>query len=176
MQMILSCGLIVTIGLSWLNYAVSGFYVVVEVSTTLKDTSAPRWTDSGILSWFSKVKTFCQPSDIPVQTTLYTNNLSMSYILSSIWRQLEDREPAYAPALTYMNETLENCTIPYIEITLESQSRTALQIGWTTWGPSGTVSISNECSFCWLTVLQGYCNLLFEEQPGIDGTKSYDFI
>lgn len=132
-------GLLASVFVSLLNYAVNGFYLGNRYSSDFNGTiSQHDWTQRGLFSALAKVKTSCQSSSLAVNTQFYTDKLSFPYTINAIWQQKEGKT-APIPQVPYSNNILEDCVVSNILVDLETFQRTAEQQGWTPWGVKATV-------------------------------------
>lgn len=128
-------GLVAAVLLSYLNFASSGYSLVVEYATdpnaTVSDARLKGWSSAQL---GSKVQPSCQPANIAVNTDFLTNNSMLTYTLTGVSYDSSDEDKVSAPSLIYHNNLLRNCSIVKIALEMESGSRTALQIGLSGWG------------------------------------------
>ena len=73
-----------------------------------------------------------------LEAGFFTDKLALTYKLDSAWRLPED-DPQLLPLVSYFNESLDNCSINYVQIELLAEDRTAEQFGWNQWGPELSV-------------------------------------
>lgn len=76
----------------------------------------------------------------------FTNKFSLPYRLDGVKRS--GHVGGVIPSLSYLNNTLEDCSVYNLQIDLLAEDRTAAQFGYTQWGPK--ISVSNPVAFCGL--------------------------
>lgn len=135
-------GLLLVAALSVLNYAVNGFDLVVEYQSDPNITTAKSWAQNGILSAFSKVKGSCQPVNLEVGATFYTNKLALPYTISGFWSQDGSGQTQVIPSLIYTNNNLSKCNVSHILVDLESTSRSNSLLAYSWFGVEISVSYS----------------------------------
>ncbi|KAI0010064.1 hypothetical protein F4779DRAFT_579175 [Xylariaceae sp. FL0662B] len=137
-------GTIISIALvSFLNVAATGYELV---SVSAQDPNATE--TNGI--WFSKWPSYlvgarasCDPSNIPIQSTFYTDKKAFPYTLSKVWHNGEGNSKIYQGSMMYKNNLLQNCNISMIKIEFEGPDRTAGQFAVSPMG--GTVTAISQC-------------------------------
>jgi len=119
---------------SFVNIATTG-YEMVTVETADPNTTIAHGTYFS--EWPSyltaKTRPSCESKTLAINNAYYTNNTAFAYRLESIGQsqgrtQLGD--------MLYMNNRLQNCTIPSIKTIYEATQRSALQIARQQWGAS----------------------------------------
>lgn len=134
-------GVVAAILFSFINYAADGYYLAVEYTNDPNGTmSQLQWYNRFPLSLFEKIRPSCQSHDFPLNAQFYTNKLGLPYTLTSVWQEIKEKDMMIPPSLTYSNNTLDNCTVSFIQVDFESRQRTAAQLGTMMWGPKATVS------------------------------------
>lgn len=131
-------GICATILFSILNLAANGYVLNVDYTFNYNETmGAKLWTHHFPFSVVDKAVTACQSQVIPVNQQFFTNNSALSYTLTGV-----RNANGPLPALEYTNNFLENCSLAFIEVDLESTQRTASQQGWGSWGSKVFAQIS----------------------------------
>lgn len=134
-------GICLTVFFSILNLAADGYVLNVEYTFDYNRTvAAKRWTRRFPFALVDKSVANCQSQLIQVNSQFLTNNSALQYTLTGA-----ANAQGALPALQYTNNLLENCTVAFIEIDLESTTRTAAQQGWGPWGPKAFAQVS-----CWV--------------------------
>jgi hypothetical protein len=64
----------------------------------------------------NKVEASCQSQGLALNTQLFTTQLGFTYGLSNVWSNAADGSTVISPSLTYLNNTLEKCTVNNILI------------------------------------------------------------
>ncbi|KAL8693657.1 MAG: hypothetical protein Q9218_001567 [Villophora microphyllina] len=101
-------------------------------STVSKDNWLNHWP-----SYFTdQTKPKCQPQDVQVNSNFLTNNSALTYTLAGVWSASDRPVHGVSPALTYLNNPIQNCQIPSIRIDFESEDRSVAQYAWNQWGES----------------------------------------
>ena len=140
-------GICATVFFSILSLAANGYVLEVQYNTNYQETMAQkRWTQRLPFSLFDKTVVDCQPQDLPVKSQFFTENLALLYTLTSVWRQ-QGNVNLTLPSLKYTRNNLENCSVAYLQVDLDSAGRTAAQYGWKIWGPKAFVSTQSSSSF-----------------------------
>jgi hypothetical protein len=99
---------------SILNLAANGYVLTTRYTINYNETiHEKRWTSRFPFVWLDKTITTCQAQDIPVNSQLFTNMLSLPYTLTSVWREQGGRTVA-PPSLEYKYNILENCTVAFM--------------------------------------------------------------
>ncbi|KAI1460421.1 hypothetical protein F4805DRAFT_392374 [Annulohypoxylon moriforme] len=121
---------------TFLNFASSGYNLVVQISSNPNDTvSGGNWLQHWPSFLTTKVQPTCEPANLPVNSQLFTNQTALTYTLTSVWRLHEDTGDRIAyPSLNYYNNVLENCSVASIEMNLEAMDRSANQFAYSEWG------------------------------------------
>jgi hypothetical protein len=116
---------------SLINYASSGFSLVVQYTTDPNITVSKPWLGSGVPKAFAnKMKPSCESTPINGQTKLATTNNALFYTITSV----ESSNKTLLPSLVYFNNPLESCNISHVAIHMEAHDRTAAQIAVAYWG------------------------------------------
>ena len=61
--------------------------------------------------------------------------------MTAIWTTTDGSNPVILPALTYLNNPIQNCQISNIQIEFESEDRSPTQYGWNEWGETLQVRV-----------------------------------
>ena len=131
-------GVCATVLFSIFNLAADGYVLNVDYTFNYNETMGKkRWAQHFPFSLVGKSVTVCQSQVIPVNFQFLTNNSALSYTLTGV-----SNINGTLPALEYTNNFLENCSMKFIEIDLESTQRTASQQGWESWGPKALAQVS----------------------------------
>ena len=75
----------------------------------------------------------------------FTNKLSLPYRLDSVVRSeaaSNGHADGVVPSLSYLKNTLEDCSVYNMRIELLAEDRTAAQFGYVQWGPKISASTS----------------------------------
>lgn len=125
---------------SFLNYVSSGYTLQAKY---LFDSNATTWSDSDLWlkywpsAFVGSIKPTCQPSSLPVGTTLVTNNSALPWTITNVTlRSGDDDSPEPLSSLVYQSNFLEECQFRSITLYLDSYlgGRAAPQISWSQWG------------------------------------------
>lgn len=103
-------GLLATVLVSLLNVAVTGYELFTISSANPNATISERSWIGSLPAFIVSTRTTCEPTTIPLQTKLYTNNTAFSYTLYSIWTE-ENNQKNYHGSLIYNNQALDRCNI-----------------------------------------------------------------
>ena len=123
---------------SAVNVAADGYVLKLEYTFDYNQTvAARRWTQRFPFTLVDRSDANCQAQLIEVNSQFLTNNSALQYTLTGA-----AHASGILPALEYTNNLLENCTVEFIEIDLESSQRTASQQGWGPWGPKAFAQLS----------------------------------
>lgn len=57
---------------------------------------------------------------------------------------MDGSSPVILPALTYLNNPIQNCQIDNIQIAFEAEDRSATQYAWSEWGETLQVCVLQE--------------------------------
>lgn len=117
-------GLVLVVLLSFLNYAVNGFYLDVYQISNPNATQLEAWPHGGLLSSFAKAKGNCQPKNLEANTRFYTNNYGFSYLIIGI-HSVQGNETSVASSITYLNNPLGNCTLQNMTTEFDSNDLVA---------------------------------------------------
>ncbi|KAL1859038.1 hypothetical protein Daus18300_009676 [Diaporthe australafricana] len=134
-------GIVITILISFLNVAASGYELIATSSTnpnaTLSDgTWYAKWP-----SWLASTRASCETTTVPLQAGLYTNNTALPYTLVSAWRFDKSMTQINLGSLLYDNNPLLSCNVSSIEVDIESSDRTAGQVAVSAVGATLTANV-----------------------------------
>ncbi|XDG09694.1 hypothetical protein ABKA04_009309 [Annulohypoxylon sp. FPYF3050] len=121
---------------TFLNFASSGYNLVVQISSNPNGTTAEgSWLQHWPSFLTAKVQPTCEPANLPVNSQIFTNQTALTYTLTSVW-QYDTATGGYIafPSLSYYNNVLENCSVASIEMNLEALDRAANQFAYSEWG------------------------------------------
>ena len=90
------------------------------------------------------VEASCQSQNVGLNTQLFTTQLGFTYGLSNVWSYASDGSTIIHPSLTYLNNTLENCSVNNIFIDLVNTNTFGNNAGWS-WQTSTTSAVAT-CS------------------------------
>ncbi|KIY03723.1 uncharacterized protein Z520_00414 [Fonsecaea multimorphosa CBS 102226] len=120
---------------SFLNLLSTGYYQSVEYVTDPNSTiTASKWLDRFPSYFTGQMKASCQAEDIQVNTRFFTNQTALTYTITGVWTTPDGTSALVSPALTYLNNPIQNCQVNNIQIELESEDRSVTQYGWNAWG------------------------------------------
>lgn len=140
-------GIVAVVLVSFLNVAASG-YELATISTTNpnKVRSGDEWFDSWP-KWLASTRASCDPATMPLQTVLYTNNTLLSYTLASVWTYDESGSgiKRNLGSLVYDENPLQRCNVTSIQMNIESNDRSAVQVANSAVGAVLTANV--ECMF-----------------------------
>ncbi|KAI1412132.1 hypothetical protein F5Y13DRAFT_180230 [Hypoxylon sp. FL1857] len=125
-------GIVATALISFLNVAATGYELV---STSSSD---PNAVEANI-----GARASCDPTNIQLQSTIYTDKRAFPYTLSQAWQLGDDGSRLHQGSLIYKRSPVQNCNITLIDIQFEGPDRTARQLESFTMG--GTVTATTEC-------------------------------
>ncbi|KAI1139079.1 hypothetical protein F5Y05DRAFT_424788 [Hypoxylon sp. FL0543] len=136
-------GIVATALVSFMNVAATGYELV---STSSSD---PNATEANSI-WFSRWPSYlvgarasCDATNIPLQSTLYTDKGAFPYTLSNVWQLGDDGSKQHQGSLIYKNSPVQNCNATLINIQFEGPDRPARQLEAFTMG--GTVTATTQC-------------------------------
>lgn len=134
-------GIILTVLLSVLNLASTGYDLIVQHSTNPNQTtSAKLWTDKLPLSLNSKTVATCEPQNVPATAQYFTNKFGLTYTLDNVWQTDSTGKNTTLPSLQYLNNPLEDCYVTLVTLDMNKwNGRTASEVGWTPWGLKANV-------------------------------------
>lgn len=105
-------GVAAVVFFSFLNLAANGYTLEVlyttDPNTTLAET---QWFQKPFWTLFAKVEASCQSQGLALNTQLFTTQLGLTYKLANVWSYGTNGSVRIAPSLTYLNNTLENCSV-----------------------------------------------------------------
>ena len=90
------------------------------------------------------VKASCQSQNLGLNTQLFTTQLGFTYGLSNVWSYASDGSTNIHPSLTYLNNTLDNCSVNNIFLDAVNTDTFSNGAGWS-WQTS-TISAVATCS------------------------------
>ncbi|EXJ73724.1 uncharacterized protein A1O5_03486 [Cladophialophora psammophila CBS 110553] len=123
-----------------------------------------KWLHHWPSYFTSQIKPSCQAEDIQVNTRFFTNQTGLTYTITGVWTTSPNRtNTLVSPALTYLNNPIQDCQVNNIQIEIESEDRTVTQYGWNAWGESLQAFIT--CS------IQGNDGIIF-----FNLSTDYDFV
>jgi hypothetical protein len=129
-------GLIFSILFTFLNFASSGYDMIVQPSSDPNATvSQAGWLQHWPSFMTAKVQPTCQPINLPVNSQLFTNQTALTYTMTGVWQHDEGSDDRKILAsLTYHNNVLENCSVTAVEVDLAALDRSGNQIAFAEWG------------------------------------------
>lgn len=105
-------GVAVIIFFSFLNMAANGYTLEVVYTTDPNGTLAEsQWFQKPPWTLMNKVEASCQSQGLTLNTQLFTTHLGLTYELANVWSDTNDSTTNIFPSLTYLNNTLENCSV-----------------------------------------------------------------
>lgn len=125
---------------SFLNYVSSGYTLQAKY---LFDPNATTWSDSDLWlkywpsAFVGSIKPTCQPSSLPVGTTLVTNNSALPWTITNVTlRSGDDDSTKPLSSLVYQSNFLDECQFRSITLYLDSylSGRAAPRISLSQWG------------------------------------------
>ncbi|KAG6368963.1 hypothetical protein INS49_003182 [Diaporthe citri] len=140
-------GIVVTALVSFLNVAASG-YELAAISTTdpNKVRSGAEWFDSWP-KWLASTRASCDPTTIPLQTGLYTNNTAtlLQYRVASVstYDVPGSDNKTILGSLVYDNNPLSRCNVTSVLISIEANDRPAAHVSESSVGTVLTANV--EC-------------------------------
>ncbi len=113
-------GILATALFSTINFAANGYVLEVQYTVDPNGTAKnTQWFEKAPWTLVNKLSANCQPLDIAVNTPLFTTKLSLSYALADIWTEDQSGNITIYPSLTYLSNTLENCSIKNVKLHLQ---------------------------------------------------------
>ncbi|KAK0509004.1 hypothetical protein JMJ35_008375 [Cladonia borealis] len=97
-------------------------------------SSRQRAILKGIINHTFQIDPSCQAENVQVNTEFFTNQTAPTYTLTAIWTTVDGSSPVILPALTYLNNSIQNCQINNIKIAFEAEGCSATQYAWNAWG------------------------------------------
>lgn len=145
--LVIGGGIVITVLVSFLNVAASG-YELATMSTTdpNKVRSGGEWFDSWP-KWLASTRASCDPTTIPLQTGLYTNNTAtlLQYRIASVSKLSYDAsgfgKETTLGSLVYDNEPLVWCNVITVQISIEANDRPAAQVAKSSIGAVLTANV-----------------------------------
>ncbi|KAJ0108970.1 hypothetical protein J7T55_005518 [Diaporthe amygdali] len=125
---VIAGGIVITVLVSFLNVAASGYELIATSSTNPNTTLSDGNWYANWPSWLASTRASCETTTMPLQTGLYTNNTALPYTLVSAWRYDKSRNQISLGSLIYDNNPLLDCNVTSIQIGIESNDRTAGQV------------------------------------------------
>lgn len=130
--LVIGGGIVVTV-VSFLNVAASG-YELAAISTTNpnKVRSGAEWFDSWS-KWLASTRASCDPTAIPLQTGLYTNNTAtlLRYRHASVSKSTYDAtgfgKETILGSLVYEKDPLLKCNVT-VQISIDANNRPATRV------------------------------------------------
>lgn len=107
--------IVLVVLLSVMNFVQNSYVLQVEYADNPNATIANG-------SWFShwpsyltrSVRPTCEPTNIDVNSQIFTNQSGLTWTLTSVSKHGQDSQPS--PSLPYMNNRLDSCFIPEIQM------------------------------------------------------------
>lgn len=120
---------------SFLNVAATGYEMVTVEASSPNETTAMKTYFSGWPNFMTgNTRPSCDTKILGIRNAYTTSNAALSYTLDNIWQNKSDGAPEYFGDVPYYNNRLKACTVPSVEIFLESMGRSAWQISGQVWG------------------------------------------
>lgn len=145
--LVIGGGIVITVLVSFLNVAASG-YELATISTTNPDKvrSGAEWFDSWP-KWLASTRASCDPTTIPLQTGLYTNNTAtlLQYRVASVWTYdaSGSGKKTILGSLVYDNDPLLRCNVIAVQISIDANKRPATRVAESSVGAVLTANV--EC-------------------------------
>lgn len=143
---VLGGGIVVTVLVSFLNVAASGYELATTSSTDPKGVrSGAVWFDRWP-KWLASTRASCDPATVPLQTSMYTNNTAFLYTLASVQRGdgwLSGDIRSSLGALIYDDDLLSLCNVTSLRINIDSNLQTAVHFSQSSIDAALTMNI--EC-------------------------------
>jgi hypothetical protein len=152
-------GILFTVLFSIVNVASNGYQLRTIYTTDPNVTLSERhWFTKAPWSWTSRLQPTCESQNIQPGTQFFTNKLGLTYSLSRIWTgpSLTEATSTF-PALTYLNNPLENCQVDYVTLEMQRASEASTPSAWWVWDAS-TASATGHCT---VATDSGYVNASF---------------
>ena len=163
-------GIAATVFFSLLNLAANGYTLspvyTTDPNTTLADS---QWFQKPPWTFLYKLSATCQPQNLALNTQLFTTQLGLTYTLANVWTNGANGSPEMSPSLTYLNNTLEDCSIRNIMLNAENYSKLG-NAGYWMWQNS-KISAVVECSIN-NSILPSTFNLTVHYQPAPQADSS----
>lgn len=102
----------------------------------------------------------------------FTNQTALTYTLTAVWTVADGLSQDVLPALTYLNNPIQDCQINSIQIELESEDRSTTQYGWTAWGETLQVCVLRWSGW-WALNAKGIYHLQHSEPRWNNSFQSY---
>lgn len=150
-------GVLLTALFSVLEVAVNGYQLQPSYRTDPNGTHAEaHWFTQGLFSWNSKFVATCQAQNLQPGTQFFTSNLGLTYTLTGVSTIPPIGQAASTlPVLAYLNNTLEDCHIDYVQLDFQpGGSTTTVPSPWYVWTSSSAVA-SGHC------IIAGAVNVSF---------------
>lgn len=156
-------GICAIVFFSFLNLAANGYTLEVVYTTDPNGTvTQSQWFEKAPWKLMTKMTASCQAQDIALNTELFTTQLGLTYVLANVWTNDSAGNAIMYPSLTYLNNTLEDCSIRNIMLDAENSNKLGNFPYWA-WQTSrisavATCSVNNGN-------LQSAMNLTVQYQP-----------
>ncbi|KAK5434149.1 hypothetical protein LTR34_003661 [Exophiala xenobiotica] len=139
-------GAVAIIFFSFLNLAANGYTLEVIYTTDQNSTlSETQWFQKLPWTLFAKVDASCQSQGLALNTQLFTTQLGLTYTIANVWTYGANASTDIVPALTYLNNTLEDCAVNNIKIWAENTNSVGNSPYWA-WQTGTTISAVATCS------------------------------
>lgn len=138
-------GVIAIVLFSVLNLAANGYTLDVVYTTDPNGTLAEnQWFQKAPWTLMAKVEASCQSQGLALTTQLFTTQLGLTYQLANVWSYADDGNVIISPSLTYLNNTLNNCSVNNILIDARNSNSVGNSPYWA-WKAT-TISAVATCS------------------------------
>ncbi|KAF8850759.1 hypothetical protein BDZ45DRAFT_184966 [Acephala macrosclerotiorum] len=128
-------GIISTVFFSALNLAANGYLLKTIYTTNPNATlEASHWYDKAPWSWTSRLSAGCEAQNLAIGTPFFTTNLGLSYSFNRVYQTAPDGTTKDYPAVPYLNNTLENCSVSQIYSNMQRKDRSTASGAWWSWG------------------------------------------
>ncbi|KAF2729435.1 hypothetical protein EJ04DRAFT_475616 [Polyplosphaeria fusca] len=135
--------IVATVLFSLFNTIVSGYELSISYSTSPNATMEKKlWYDRPGFAGIKKLKPRCESKELGQQQIFHTNKYGLLYTINTVEQLGTSTGDITLPSLVYLNNPLENCSVNYIRLELQMDSRTSQQISWSRWGPSLQAAVS----------------------------------
>ena len=109
---------------SFLNLAANGYTLSIVYTTNPNGTLAERqWFQKPPWNLMTKLTASCQAQDTALNTELFTTQLGLTYGLANVWAESSDGSTIMSPSLTYLNNTINDCSVQNILVDAENNNK-----------------------------------------------------
>lgn len=124
-------------------------------------------------NWADRLQPSCEPRLLSVGDQFFTTNYGFTWQVTAI-SQASDAANGFdsLPSIPYLNNTLEDCRLDMVQITLVKADIAPPPGWWISWSPS----FCTTSAYCTINSESGPANVTLQTQYQVGGDSNHDYI